>query len=503
MAIKLDPHHMVALMNCLFPGGDGSPRRSDHSLHAPKHGIVDDCDTNIRTFPILDALAHISVSQENSQVVAIALQLDSQNKRIRLTVAENKDASGDLVSYLNNIWGKLQNLSDEYEKQRTEKSEPLAKSPPIPPKVANSLKVEIFRDIYQYSLKKQMKRMEKWWARLGGFIGELLQRRAVDSLDRFERKLYNAVVALVLALELVDRLGGDPKNTLLDAEWEAVYWHSMKANEDLKLVLDVDDGLNCEALALEIHGDCSGDPFKLRRALEKLTSLPRHIDTLIGFAHSPRLRPALQYDMSISPVPNQPQNVRLPTMRKEWKSFLETLFGGHQLWQEADAVKLSQKFRSRNYECPVHCECALIQYLQVKQHNDWDNVSAFSYIGVSKLSCSACRIWIEAFNEQRGPEFYTRGSHGKWYWPWGMPREESLEEAGEPLEEKMARKVFKEYLTQMRLPDPRKRASSDSSVQKFGGSFNELFHSKFSRVPQRQGRTTGAEWQSEPGRSDT
>ncbi|KAG0640488.1 hypothetical protein HOY80DRAFT_1041764 [Tuber brumale] len=501
MAIKIDPHHMVALMNCLFPGGDGSPRRLDHSLHTFKHGIVDSCDINVRTFPILDALAHISVSQEKSQVVAIALQLDPQNNRIRLIVAENEDTSGDLVSYLNNLWGKLQNLSGEYERQRTEKLVPLVKSPPIPPKVANSLKVEIFRDIYQYSLKKQRKRIEKWWARLGGFIGELLQCHVVDRLETLEQKLYEAVVSL-----------------------EAVYWHSMKANQDANLVLDIDYGLNCEALALEIHDDRPGKPFQLRRALEKLTSLPRHIDSLIGFAHSPRLQPALQYDMSISPVPNKPQNVRLPTSRKQWKSFLETAFGGHQLWQEADAVQLSQKFRFKDCKCPVHCECALIQYLLVKQHDDWDNIHAFGYIGVSKLSCSACRIWIETSNEQGGPEFYTRCSHEKWYWPWGIPRVEVEDSLGE----NMVQKVFMEYLKQKRLPDPRRRTGSDSSgtsasgaehrladddsartkaaadmaVQKSGGSFNELFHAKFPRVQQRGGRTTGAESQSEPGRSD-
>lgn len=51
----------------------------------------------------------------------------------------------------------------------------------------------------------------------------------------------------------------------------------------------------------------------------------------------------------------------------------------------------------------------------------WEMVRAFSYIGVSKLSCAACKIWIEGYNQQEGPNFYTRGCHGKWYWPWGLP----------------------------------------------------------------------------------
>ncbi|RPA91709.1 hypothetical protein L873DRAFT_1794700 [Choiromyces venosus 120613-1] len=536
MANKPDPHYLVALMNCVFPGGgDPSPRRSDPPPHTPQHGIVDNYHVNVRTFPILDALAHICVSQGGAQVVAIALQLDSQNQKIRLVLAENTDVPGSLVDHLTSVWGKLQNLSDEYAKQRTKESEnPLANSPPIPPKVANPLKIEIFCDIYQYSLEKQIKRIEKWSARLTDFIGDLLQRRAVDGLERLERNLYSATVALVLAAELVSRLDEDPENTLTDAEWETVYRQSMQANEHAKLVLDVDNGLDCENLALEIHDDHPGDPFPLRRALRKLTSLPYHIESLIGFAHSPRLRPALQYEMSIFPVPNQPRNVQLPTTLGQWKSFLEAAYGGHHPSQKAQATKLSSRFRPRDkessvhYKCPVHCECALIQYLQVKQHNDWDNIRAFNYIGVSKLSCRACCTWIEAFNEQGGPEFYTRGSHGKWYWPWGVPWEESLEEAEESLGEKMARKVYKEYLTQMRLPDPRRRrfadssgvsssgaehhladddaaratAESDMAVQKFGGNFNELARAKLSRVQRRRGIPKGPGGQNEPGSSD-
>ncbi|KAG0123490.1 hypothetical protein HOY82DRAFT_239043 [Tuber indicum] len=226
MANKLDPHHLVALMNCIFlGGGDHSLRRFNPSPHTPQHGIVDNYYVNVRTFPILDALAHISVSQKKAQAIAIALQLDSRNQKIRLMLAENKEVEGSLVDHLTSVWGKLQNLSDEYAKHRTSESEdPQEKSPDIPPKVANPLKIEIFRDIYQYSLKKQMKRIEKWWTRFTGFICELLQRRTVDNLERLERNLYGAAVALVLVVELVGRLGGDTENTFTQAEWETVYW---------------------------------------------------------------------------------------------------------------------------------------------------------------------------------------------------------------------------------------------------------------------------------------
>jgi hypothetical protein len=232
----------------------------------------------------------------------------------------------------------------------------------------------------------------------------------------------------------------------------------LKANEQAKLVLADSHGLGCKNLARELKGDLPGDPFQLQRALEKLISLPRHIQSLFGFAHSPRLRPALQYRMMICAVLGRAQNVKLPASQNEWKSFLKVASGEEGAWQEDDARKLFKKFGSLERECPVHCECGLIQYLQTKHGDSWDNVPAFSYIGVSKLSCSACRVWIEAFNELRGPKFYTRGSHGKWYFPWGMPMAEG------PLKEKMREKVLNEYITQLEDEGKiKKRAGSDSS----------------------------------------
>ncbi|RPA90222.1 hypothetical protein L873DRAFT_1821518 [Choiromyces venosus 120613-1] len=442
MATKLDPHHLVALMCYTFKDNqDSSPRRLDPSLHSLQGGIVDSHETNVRTFRILDALAHISVSRKESQVVAIGLQLNSRKQEIRLTVAENEKVTDGLVNHLTKIWRKLQVLSVEYEKNRGgrwDKSE--LRSPEMPKKVGRSLKMGIFRDIYQYSLEKQMRRIDKWSKGLRRFMKELLKRRVFLHLQGFELSLYKAVVALLLAVEVVSKLHDNPKDQLTESEWELAYSQSILANKHVKIVLADRKESGCEILAQELGDHLSQDPFQLRRALEKLTSLSRHIETLFGFAHSPRLRPALRYRLFTSAVPKKAHTVELPTSPEEWKSFLEVACDKHYDFQETHAVELAESFGSSKWVCPVHCECGLIQYLHAKQGNQWDYVPPFSYIGVSKLSCSACRIWIETFNEQSGRRFYTRCSHGKWYWPWGIPRTEG------PLVGVMARKVLDEYL---------------------------------------------------------
>ncbi|KAG0633297.1 hypothetical protein HOY80DRAFT_1141519 [Tuber brumale] len=463
MATKLDPHHLVALMNYAFKDKqDGSPRRLDPSLHTLKGGIVDNHGTNVRTIPILDALAHISVSQKEAQVVAIGLQLNSQKKEIRLTVAENKKVTDGLVNHLTKVWGKLQTLSGEYERDRGgrwDKSQP--RSPEMPKGVGLSLKKEIFRDMYQYSLEKQMKRKDKWSEGLGRLMKELLKQREFLHIQGFEQSLYKAEVALLLAVEVVSKLHDNPKDQLTGPEWELVYFQSILANEHVRIVLADRKEFGCEILAQELGDHLSEDPFQLRRALEKLTSLPRHIETLFGFAHSPRLRPVLRCRLFTSTVPKKTHTMELPASPEEWESFLEVACHKRYDFHETHAVDLAERFGSSKWVCPVHCECGLIQYLRTRQGNQWDHVPPFSYIGVSKLSCSACRIWTEAFNELSGQRFYTRGSHGKWYWPWGIPGAEG------PLVGVMARKVLDEYLEYL-VSRKLLRSGSESSGAEHG-----------------------------------
>ncbi|RPA94023.1 hypothetical protein L873DRAFT_1846811 [Choiromyces venosus 120613-1] len=105
MADKLDPHHLVALMNYVFrTKQDGSSRRFDPTSINPEYGVTNKHKTNIRTFPILDAIASISVFKDKSQVVAVALQLNSKEREIRLTIAENQEVEPRVVHHLDSVW---------------------------------------------------------------------------------------------------------------------------------------------------------------------------------------------------------------------------------------------------------------------------------------------------------------------------------------------------------------------------------------------------------------
>lgn len=135
--------------------------------------------------------------------------------------------------------------------------------------------------------------------------------------------------------------------------------------------------------------------------------------------------------------------VPLPESESEWVSIIKGVAGSgaeKQQWPDNSAKVLFQKFPPPERECVIHCECSLIEYIETKDGTSWENVPPFNYIGVSKLSCCACSLWIESFNELGGRAFFTKGSHGKWCWPWGMP------EVEERVGKFMLRKLTSEYL---------------------------------------------------------
>ena len=206
--------------------------------------------------------------------------------------------------------------------------------------------------------------------------------------------------------------------------------------------------------------------------------------------------------MSISTVPRHTRIVELLGSQDQWKSFLEVAAHKKLNSQEENASNFAQYFIRKTRVCQAHCQCALAHYLTMRHGDSWDNISAFSYIGVSKLSCSACRIWLEAFNGVGQQKIYTRGCHGKWYWPWGMPSaEESLEDilalefSGEifprkSLAETMAGEISREYIRYLKEGNIYRSSSDSTDASMSGGKPHlsnhrmELVHSRLSPISQ-------------------
>lgn len=187
------------------------------------------------------------------------------------------------------------------------------------------------------------------------------------------------------------------------------------------------------------------NPFRLRHTIEKLISQSDHIDNLFELANSPDHYSTLQSSLEVIILSSKtcpPISPKLPKSEQEWKS----IFTAENLEDTGDWSDMAKKLAnySTTKMCRIHCECKVVQHLSNQQleRNQGNNTPPpCNYIGVSKLSCGACRVWLEAFNELSEQRlFYIKGSHGAWYWPWGMAIVKV------PLEELMVIKLRTAYI---------------------------------------------------------
>jgi hypothetical protein len=90
--------------------------------------------------------------------------------------------------------------------------------------------------------------------------------------------------------------------------------------------------------------------------------------------------------------------------------------------------------RAISKENSVHCEVKLLVSIE-KHQTTPGSPKAFTYIGVSKLSCHGCDSFIRAFNAVHHTFWVTKGAHGKSCYPWMFP-------PGTPAEELVRTKTY-------------------------------------------------------------
>jgi len=157
-------------------------------------------------------------------------------------------------------------------------------------------------------------------------------------------------------------------------------------------------------------------------ALEKCTSLHRHMECLIRCARSTRLRPWFQKRCKVRPCPEF--NMSTPSWPQSPTSWLELT--GELLDQKAHAKCVEKIAATANHRCSLKVHAELQVALLLLAERPPTTQFSFAYIGVSKLSCGPCKIFLEALNTVRGANLAVRRTHAKWYPGWGMPSDQVL-----------------------------------------------------------------------------
>jgi hemerythrin len=177
---------------------------------APMNGIIGGDPTNTRTFSVLDAIASIAICKPNGQVVAVALQMDHKHKKICLTIAQNGQASREVINHIKKVWEMLRELSDHYANHRSVVRDPGYNEKSSKMHITHSAtftKQRIGVEVYKFSCQNVLKRFKNWKSTLMEFSNTLVEALLNGSLGGDEEdkalqdKLLRALGYLAIAFK--------------------------------------------------------------------------------------------------------------------------------------------------------------------------------------------------------------------------------------------------------------------------------------------------------------
>jgi len=180
-------HDLVALMSVAIGSqAHHTQRQNQIPLSNVTGGILDYEEGKKRTFPILDALASICVSDPEKQVVALGLQWKLNQGKLCITIAQNDKVKVGLVDYLHKVWDILRSMSVKFKANRSppgktgEWLQYRRVSPIIPDDVAWDTRIRLFRQIYLYTRRKNQYRVDKWWRPLAEFMERFYESQGTE-----------------------------------------------------------------------------------------------------------------------------------------------------------------------------------------------------------------------------------------------------------------------------------------------------------------------------------
>ncbi|KAJ9299939.1 hypothetical protein DTO271G3_2823 [Paecilomyces variotii] len=396
-------------------------RREANLPTSPSHPPI---DAPKRVAEIVDSLANLSVSQPKHEVIAVALRVDSRSHSMELIVSGNSDIPSSTLDHLRFIWTSLKALSDFIYANM---------QPGLQDKYPNEkTKDPAFRAIVA---DFNHRCLEFTFARLQQKVnGKFPQFMNIPTDGLPSEHPFNSLRETLLYLERVftrkeGAIYGKPHHDDTD-NWRLIY-SCLRAFSQAS-------GLFLRAGGFQGEDKRSALGFpKLHSYIQKIASIFNNIDILVKAAISPRRRDFFTCDLSLTPIAML--SGRLPHIAEnasDWKRVLEeslayynsfsdltNLTGPGQVLDlrvtDADATYMAQEAVSK--DVIVHCETKLLAAIEKAQNEGGNVPKAFTYIGVSKLSCHGCACFFAAYNRVHGTSWRTGGSHRKSYYAWMFP----------------------------------------------------------------------------------
>ena len=356
---------------------------------------------------LLDSIANLLVSAPQHEVYAVALQ--GAPPSIQLVVAGNAAVPKKTTEHIDTLWQRLQKLAEDYAKfhnlSDTVDFPPQAKRDKLPPSTRGCI-IQFEREALQFCGEKLNRRFSKYLASF-----KQIDCSGLPPKSRF-LDVYSALMALTELLE--------ERADFKDNEWESFADAYRSFDRQVDLLLEENLAYLYERMK---------KVFPIDRYLRKVTAFSKDIKILLNRANSPRMLPWFRSKLTVEAIaPSGPLDFSLPKSPDEWREVVNSALESINKAKE-QACELREEIPSKvmgdikkiinkpcNHQIYAHCECTLLAHMHANRDQKF-----LPHIGVSKLSCRVCFFTIQAVNIVYQTNFYTKGSHNKWYYPWAVP----------------------------------------------------------------------------------
>lgn len=376
---------------------------------------------------ILDAFAILCVSRKKHEVIAIAVRHDTSRRTLTFIMSSNSDVPRETETHFRDMWKKMQRLAERFQATRAPYEEDISPTGPI--------------------IDTQFKSLDLAFSQLClSFVWQRLQSRVNGKFSRFmqvvrecsnlvpNHPFYKAAKAIRTVESIFTREEsqgncaqiGKPKN---DMEWQLLYFFLSDARRDINKYLRSENGRQDVGIARIQHFP------ELERYMRKFNSVFNSIEILVRATVSVKTRDLLTCRCTLETLREQSTRLaKVPTTSSDWERVLRdalaydnqrcdpgkqgTLVMDMNIIRK-DTTQMGKTTISKNNS--VHCEVKLLVSIARYEKAIPGFPKAFTYIGVSKLSCHGCDSFIRAFNLVHKTSWVTKGCHGKSYYPWMFP----------------------------------------------------------------------------------
>ncbi|OJJ43557.1 hypothetical protein ASPZODRAFT_19280 [Penicilliopsis zonata CBS 506.65] len=349
----------------------------------------------LRLRPVLDALASLCVSKPRGEVVAIAMECAADTS-VTFRVATNSEVPTATVNHLQSMLRKMQEVSSSYRKNKATQSHEVT-----PDQQTMGLTNSLVYMCIDFSFEKWKKRIH---SKLEPFL-------SIPHNDL--PKAHPFVKTRVCIRGLVHLYKNKPQFSDQE-EWRSLVIHLQDTQKATQAFIETKPVVGAESRRYEKFPS-------IETYLIKVNSLINHLGALVRATRSPHCEALLNKQCWAKHLPSMSTKVAaVPNTPEEWEAVLEKAASVQPTDYDLDlnVIRGDSRFMAQSdipRDISVHCEIKIL--LDIFRNES----PAYTYIGVSKLSCRGCHAFFAAFNNIHDTHFLTRGSHGKSYFPWQFP----------------------------------------------------------------------------------